>query len=139
MPINDKDNQDKSTKYIIKSGKELKRGDIVKDRGILLKVQQRSSKDGFWRGEPYMTFFDYHDAYGHSGMLCSSFDLKELFQVYNHRTDILRLYRRVNHDIDSYIVDMMQQRKDLNKTFDKIITKLNVEWRNEKKNKRTYR
>ena len=63
MSIKDLKDELHKPKFIVKSGHELKRGDIIQDRGIILIIQKKSIKSGFWDGRPHYTYFDYNDAY----------------------------------------------------------------------------
>jgi len=115
-----------------KKGKDLKIGDIVKDYGVVLKIELTSDPDGFWNGKPCIQYLSLYDAY--YGSTFGELDLDKDFEVLTDRKDIVRILRNLDKELAKYIADTMQLRKDFLELKMKIVLKLNKKMNKEKEN-----
>lgn len=116
-----------------KLGKDLEIGDVVKELGIIMEVKIESDPDGFWSGKPYYTALDLSDS--HYGPGCGQLDLDKEFEVITERRDISKLFRTVECDIDGYIADMMEVRRELGEIHSNVFKKLNKKSKEDKRQK----
>ena len=107
----------------VKKGRDLKRGDVVVDDGLILDVELDSDPDGFWSGNPNYKYLSINDAY--YGASYGQLPLDREYKVLTDRKDIVRVIKKIDSELAKYIADMMEQRKDARELYMEVLKKHN--------------
>ena len=116
-----------------KKGKDLKVGDILKKHGLVIKVDLNPDPDGFWRGMPFITYFDINDSY--YGPSSTYLDINKDFEIYTERKDIIKVLETIDCDLATYIADTIETRKNFHEIQQSIVNKLNKIKKQNQKNR----
>ncbi len=98
-------------------GKDIKRGDLIKDMGLVFDVDVETDPTGFWRGEPRLTFIEYHDPW--MGICSSSLDPDK---EYVKMTDDERAKFAVKarEQLVQHVKDIQEQIVELDQLLEKL-------------------
>lgn len=116
-----------------KKGKDLKVGDILKKHGLVIKVDLNPDPDGFWRGMPFITYFDINDSYYGPGS--TELKVDESFEVYDEPEAIFKSLKTIDCDLATYIADTIETRKNFHEIQQSIVNKLNKIKKQNQKNR----
>ena len=107
---------------IIKKGKDLVPGDVIKGDGIVLKIDNSAT---FYDGKPCYIYFDINDSY--HGPNAALLDLDKDFKTYTDRKNINKYFKTIKCDLSDYISDMVTNRMKLRELHTKKLIELKRE------------
>ena len=112
---------------ILKKGRDIQPGDIVKNQGIAVEVEEYNpTAEG-----PSLLYYDINDSY--LGACLMHLDLEEEYEIITDRQEGLRIFKIIDNDLAKGIADMVEQRMRCDKFYWTFINEKNMELKNVKK------